>query len=521
MTPQIPIDRRRFLQFSAGAIVLSSGCTPSPPQSSTSGTTGSPVTSGSGNAIGPNDPAIAATEARRSATGNVTKHQLRAAPAKLEIGRRQVDTWAFNEAIPGKEIRAKVGDVLEVALRNDLPQDTTIHWHGLALRNDMDGVHDLTQPPIRPGETFTYKFILPHAGTYWFHPHMGLQLDRALYAPLIIEDPSDPARYDVDQVIVLDDWLDGIGRTPDDVLQSLAGMTMDMGPGTMGNMPGMDHSSGGMSMFESDVLGGDAGDVDYPLHLINGRPTADRPTIDVPAGGRLRLRFINAGSDTAYRVAIGDHRMTVIHTDGFPVEPVEVDALLIGMGERYDVVLQPQSGAWPLVALAEGKTLTAEAVIRTSDAQATEAPPAGEHPGTLDGHLLALTELRATEAVRLGSKKPDVDHLIKITGSMMPYTWGFDGATFPNHPPLEIRSGQRVRLTFENTTTMWHPIHLHGHTFRVGDDPAGPRKDTVNVLPGQRLAIEFDADNPGQWMIHCHNTYHLERGMALVTSYVP
>jgi len=508
MTPHTPIDRRRFLQFSAGAVLLTAGCT------QVTSTGAAPEATGLSNAIGPTDPAIAVAESRRAVTGNVTKRQLRAAPTRLGVGQRQVDTWAFDGVIPGKEIRAKVGDVLEVAFRNDLPEDSTIHWHGLALRNDMDGVHDLTQPPVRPGETFNYKFVLPHAGTYWFHPHMGLQLDRALYAPLVIEDPSDAGRYDVDQVIVLDDWLDGIGRTPDDVMQSIVGMG---GMGGTGGMNGM----GSMPEFESDVLGGDAGDVDYPLHLINGRPTADRPTIDVPAGGRVRLRFINAGSDTAYRVAIGGHRMTVTHTDGFPVEPVEVDALLIGMGERYDVIVQPRSGAWPLVALAEGKTVTAEAVIRTSDAQATEAPPAGELPGTLDGRLLTLGDLRATEAVRLGPKKPDVDELIRLTGSMMPYTWGFDGATFPNRPPVEIRSGQRVRLTFENTTTMWHPIHLHGHTFRVGDDPAGPRKDTVNVLPGQRVAIEFDADNPGQWMIHCHNTYHLERGMAMVMSYVP
>jgi FtsP/CotA-like multicopper oxidase with cupredoxin domain len=103
----------------------------------------------------------------------------------------------------------------------------------------------------------------------------------------------------------------------------------------------------------------------------------------------------------------------------------------------------------------------------------------------------------------------------------MPYSWGFDGAAFPDRSPIEIRQGQRVRLALENTTSMWHPIHLHGHTFRVGADPEGPRKDTVNVLPGETVVVEFDADNPGQWMAHCHNTYHLEQGMAMVMSYVP
>ena len=275
-----------------------------------------------------------------------------------------------------------------------------------------------------------------------------------------------------------------------------------------------------MAMFTSELLGGDAGDVNYPLHLINGRPPEDRPTIEVPAGGRARLRFVNAGSDTAYRVAIGGQTMTVTHADGFVVEPVEVDTLLIGMGERYDVIVAPTAGAWPLVALAEGKDAIATAVIRTADAAVSEPPPVGLRPAELDGRLLTLDDLTATEAVRLGERRADVDIRIRLTGSMMPYTWGIDGAAFPDRAPVEVEPGQRVRLAFENTTTMWHPIHVHGHTFRVGADPAGPRKDTVNVLPGQTVVVEFDADNPGQWMTHCHNTYHLEAGMAMLVSYV-
>jgi FtsP/CotA-like multicopper oxidase with cupredoxin domain len=427
--------------------------------------------------------------------------------------------------VPGRELRVTEGDILEVAIRNDLPEHTTIHWHGLALRNDMDGVHDLTQAPIRPGESFTYRFTVPDPGTYWFHPHMGLQLDRALYAPLIVEERVSPGDYDVDQAIVLDDWLDGIGGTPEETFDSLIGMGMHMdgmdGMDGMGEMDMDGMGMGGMSMFTSDLLGGDAGDVDYPLHLLNGHPSSDPPTIEVPAGGRARLRFVNAGSDTAYRVAVGGHRMTVTHTDGFPIEPVVVDAVLIGMGERYDVIVEPASGAWPLVALAEGKDVTASAIIRTSDASASAPPPPTDaRPAELDGRLLTYTELRAAEAVRLDGRQPDVSETIRLIGSMMPYSWAFDGAAFPDRAPVEIRQGQRVRLAFENTTSMWHPIHLHGHTFRIGTDPSGPRKDTVNVLPRETVIVEFDADNPGQWMAHCHNTYHLERGMAMVLSYV-
>jgi FtsP/CotA-like multicopper oxidase with cupredoxin domain len=221
----------------------------------------------------------------------VTRARLVAGTTELDLAGRTVQTWGFR----GDTIRPRAGDILEVELRNELPESTTIHWHGIAIRNDMDGVHDLTQPAVGPGETFTYRFLVPHAGTNFFHPHTGLQLDRALYEPLVIDDPDDAGDYDADHTLVLDDWLDG---TPEDAFASIrAGMDgMDMDGMDMGGM-----DMGGMA--ESDLLGGHAGDVAYRTHLINRRPLEDRPTFDAPAGGRTRLRLINAASDTAYRVA--------------------------------------------------------------------------------------------------------------------------------------------------------------------------------------------------------------------------
>ncbi|QXC60646.1 multicopper oxidase family protein [Aquihabitans sp. G128] len=453
---------------------------------------------------------MAARELERPGTGRVSAFDLTAAATTLSIGRRQVNTWAYGGQVPGQPLRVRQGDTMAVRLRNELPEATTIHWHGLAVRNDMDGVPDITQAVVGPGASFDYRFVVPDAGTYWFHPHMGLQLDCALYAPLIVEEKDDPGPYDLDQVVVLDDWLDGIdGNSPEKALKDLVSMgtgSMDMGDTT--------------PMAKSSVLGGDAGDVTYPLHLMNGRPPEDPETFTVPAGGRARLRFINAGSDTAYRVAVGGHRMTVTHADGFPVAPVEVDTILIGMGERYDVTVDPLTGAWPLVALAEGKDATARAIIRTSDAVTSSAPPAAARPKELDGKRLRYSDLVATEEARLSTRRADLHQTLGLTGSMMGNSWGFDGKPFADHAPIEIEQGQRVRLTFENTTSMWHPIHLHGHSFRLGTNAAGARKDTVNVLPGESVTIDFDADNPGQWMTHCHNTYHLEQGMALLVSYV-
>ena len=498
------LTRRRLLVLGGGAFVLA-------------------ACGGSGDRklIASDDPSVARRELERVRPGASTvRTKLTAAPMSFDLAGQTVSTWGFG-TIPGTAIRVRAGDDLEVIVRNDLPEDLSIHWHGIALRNDMDGVHGLTQPPIRPGSTFTYRFTVPDPGTYWFHPHTGLQLDRGLYAPLIVDDPAEPLVFDRDETLVFDDWLDGLGRTPEQALLEARQRMSSMGTGmgSMGSMATGGSSADGMNM-SSTLLGGDAGDVSYPLHLVNGRPPADRPTISVATGDRVRLRLINAGSDTAYRVAVGGHRMTVTHADGFAVEPVDVDTLLLGMGERYDVVVTARSGAWPIVAAAEGKSASAAAVLRTTDASVSIAPPADAAPVELSGQLLMYKDLRSAAAVALSDVTVGRERNVALTGGMMAYNWGIDGRAFANRTPIAVQAGQRVRLVLRNQTAMWHPMHLHGHTFRVGGRLDGPRKDTVNVMPGQKVTVDFDANNPGQWMMHCHNTYHLESGMATVVSYV-
>ena len=199
------------------------------------------------------------------------------------------------------------------------------------------------------------------------------------------------------------------------------------------------------------------------------------------------------------------------------MKPVEVDTLLLGMGERYDVIDTAASGAWPIVAAAEGKSSGAVAVLRTTDSAATAAPPMDVRPRELEGRLLRYDDLAPTEAVALPAKRTDRTYRVDLTGAMMSYDWGIGGKAFPNSTPLQVHRGERIRLEFRNQSMMWHPIHLHGHTFALTE--GGARKDTVNVLPGETRVVELDADNPGQWMLHCHNTYHRERGMATVLSY--
>ncbi|MFH9293445.1 multicopper oxidase family protein [Streptomyces sp. NPDC017520] len=496
----------------------------------------------SGTYVSPGGKEVEAAEAARG-SGPVRKVSLTAARARLDLGGGlTVASWAYGDRLPGREVRVTAGDTLALTLANHLPEPTSLHWHGLALRNDMDGVPGLTQRDIAPGADFAYRFAVPHPGTYWFHPHSGVQQDRGLYAPLIVEDPKEPLAYDKEWVVVLDDWVDGVdGSTPDAVLKELSGgmgggtdhgahtMSGERDEGTEGiEGAEKDTADGGgdgpsrmMMGATSELLGGDAGDVAYPHYLVNGRVPQDPSSFSARPGDRIRLRIINAGGDTAFRVALGGHRMTVTHTDGFPVRHTTGDALLLGMGERYDVLVTAGDGVFPLTALAEGKKAgkkeaSALAVLRTGSGA---APAASVRPKELDGKLVEAGRLAPDPSVALSSRAPDRTIRIRLTGGMAKYDWAFDGQPYSAKQRRPVEAGERVRVVFDNGTAMWHPLHLHGHTFALGGNAAGARKDTAIVLPHRSLTVEFDADNPGLWMVHCHNVYHAEAGMMTVIGY--
>jgi multicopper oxidase len=464
--------------------------------------------------VRPNGPEVSATERARHGTGPMRKLRLTAAETTVDLGGPLVRTWTYGGQVPAEPIRLTAGDRLEALLVNHLPVATTVHWHGMELRNDMDGVPILTQRPVPPGAEFAYSYTAPHPGTYWFHPHVDVQQDRGVYGAVIVEDPKEPLSYDREWVVVLDDWVDGVdGSTPDEVMRQLD---------TMGNLPHTLAGSGRdggpdrrLLVANSPLLGGHAGDVNYPYYLINGRvPTAPETYLARP-GDRIRLRIINASGDTAYRVALGGHRMTITHTDGRAVLHRDTDALLLGMGERYDVLITAGDGVFPLVALAEGKRASALAVLRT--AKQGDPPKAGVHPRELDGELVTAYQLRPDESVALPRRAVDRLLRIELTREMPNYRWGVNNKVYDPKFRFPVREGERVRLHIRNETRMWHPVHLHGHCFALPD--GGPLKDTVILLPARWIELDFDATNPGLWMLHCHNVYHGVAGMMTVLGY--
>lgn len=295
----------------------------------------------------------------------------------MNLGGRHVDTWSYGAEAVGPEIRISKGDRLNLRLQNDLSSETSVHWHGIAIRNDMDGVPPITQERIQPGAEFTYDFVAPDHGTYWYHSHSGLQADRGLFGALVVEDPNDRTGADEDVVIVIDDWLDGLGTTPDAVLRALSPEVQGGHHGHGGPPPEIDEAEidSAAQLLEdghgsSTALGGMATHITYPLHLINGRPAEDPFVVSAPAGTRLRLRVINAGAETPYRFSVAGHELTVVSADGQDVSYAVGDEILIAPAQRYDVLVTVQSGSWPIAAKVEGKTGGAACLLRTPDSVA-------------------------------------------------------------------------------------------------------------------------------------------------------
>jgi FtsP/CotA-like multicopper oxidase with cupredoxin domain len=359
----------------------------------------------------------------------------------------------------------------------------------------MDGVPGITQDPVAPGAGFDYEFRTPVPGSFMYHAHVGMQLDRGLYGPLIVEPRTEELAYDREHTLMFDDWRDGLdGHTGH---ADPAEAPADDAAGTV--------SFGGRS---------------YPLLLVNGRPPEDAAVVEVRRGDRLRLRVMNVAADTGFRFAIAGHRLTVTHTDGMAVEPVTVDALRLGMGERYDVLVdadRPDGGVWQIAVQPEGRSGWGRALLRYTGSDASRAPAVAERPAELSGRLAEYGDLLAREPLDLPAGPPDRQYDLVLSGTEI------GGQSFPDADPLPVAEGERVRFTMRNTSAKWHPMHLHGHHFQVlTAGGRGPVKDTVAVpARGGEVTFDFLATNPGRWLFHCHNHHHMEDGMVRVVEYGP
>lgn len=393
--------------------------------------------------------------------------------------------WTYNGILPGPLIRVAVGDRVIVHFSNSLPEETTIHWHGLRIPNDMDGVPDVTQPGVQLGASFTYDFTVPDAGTYWYHPHYDSaeQVGYGLYGPIVVTDPNEPKDLGDEHVLVLSD----INLNEDD--------------GSL--IPGDDAGDLG-TLFgrEGDTL------------LVNGKVN---PTVTVASGSRQRWRLLNAAKSRYYQVGIAGQTFTRIGgDDGFIASPEPLNTVVITPAQRADVVFDvalPPSGQLPVQWIpydrgygsTEFRSPETIFTLQTSD-QAPVTPP----PLPALSRDIEPIDVSSATTQYLQLTENDQDGHVVL---------GVNGVPGSQAQPLLAALGDTQVWVVENTIDWAHPFHIHGFFFQVLDTNGVPPavaewRDTANVpvYGTTRLAVTF-ADRPGMWMFHCHVLDHAEAGM--------
>lgn len=489
----------------------------------------------------------------------VIYYALTVAATTLSPAGKPVRALAVNGTVPGPVLRFRVGDVARIKVTNTLErEETSTHWHGLLVPNLEDGVPYLTTPPIKPGQSRTFEFLLKHPGTYWYHSHTGLQEQRGIYGAIVVEPAAgtpprtDLPRIDRDEVLVLSDWTN---EHPHEVMRTLLRGSdwYAFRKGTAQSLLGA-HRSGHLADFlmreRARLPAMDVSDIAYDAFLINGRRTsrlAGRP------GETVRLRIINAAASTYFYLSSSAGPLTLVAADGPDIKPIRQNRLLVGMAETYDILLTiPDSGTAELRATAQDNSGHSSVFFGNESSPSPAAPSPGpldlynmdaalesvleEHDadGAIsDSDALAdesprplppYTRLQSTAPTTLPAGAPVRDLTLKLTGDMLRYTWSLDDEALSPDNVIRVRRGEILRLTLVNNTMMHHPMHLHGHFFRLlmpnAADPAySPLKHTVDVPPMSRRVIEFYANENRDWLFHCHLLYHHKTGMARVFSY--
>ena len=424
----------------------------------------------------------------------------------------------FDLAQPGgtRGLVMDAGEHFRVRLTNGIDEPALIHWHGLTPPNRQDGVPGVTQPPLPPGQSYDYDFPVALPGTNWMHSHQALQEQLLMAAPLIVRDPDDAARDQQEVVILLHDFT---FRPPEEIL---AGLSKGMSHGMDHDMPGTDMS--GMDMSQMDMGGMDLNDVSYDAFLANDRTLDDPEIVRVERGQRMRLRIINAASATNFMIDLGALSGSLTDVDGRPIVPVAGSRFPLAIAQRADIrlALPAAEGAWPILFQREGDAALTGIVLATKNGRVSKiADRVAQAIGAIDRALPMLYKAAEPLPERPADRVLNID----LTGSMMPYRWGIEEvAAMAHHAHLMVEEDERVEMVLTNRTGMSHPMHLHGHHFQIvavnGARVKGAVRDTELVPVGGSITLASDATNPGAWMFHCHNLYHMLSGMMTQVRYL-
>ena len=497
------------------------------------------------------------------------------------FGGKPRKAMAINNQIPGPTLHFQQGETVSIDVHNQLDQETAIHWHGLLVPWQMDGVLGVTQHGIQPGQTFHYQFTLHQSGTYWYHSHAGLQEQQGLYGAIIIDPPKPPPyRYNQDQVIVLSEWSntypdqiyanlkkEGDYYSPRFPLQpSLARFLHDY---RQANQKERQLLLSDYKMMQTMRMGiYDFSDVAYDAFLLNGYTNAHPWRINVKVGDVVRLRFIGAGASTIFHVKIPETIMQMVHVDGNDVIPYPVNDFTIAPGETYDVLVRIQQNK-PYVIYAEALNTQGAAIgalvtsskqtidIKTIKPFKTPKPTSREMMENMmrtpqsdgdmsseshhTGHHMNMMHQAPSENNQQAKTTPGTPYQsmtaavptndphkpiakiinMKLSGFMDRYIWFINGIPEYKAKPIIFEPNKRYRLVFMNDSMMHHPMHIHGHWFilRKGLGQYDPLLHTIDVPPGATIVVDIDADASGQWFFHCHLLYHMLGGMSRVVQY--
>ena len=432
---------------------------------------------------------------------------LRIVKRTLEVKGRAASVYGLVNANGRPGLELAFGDPFRVRLRSEIDVETLVHWHGLTPPAAQDGVPMLSQPPLRPGQSYDYDFPVGRAGTHWMHSHVGLQEQQLLAAPLIVRETRDQVFDEQEHVVLLHDFT---FRDPTEILAELRG-----GGGAHAGHAGMamDHSK--------MAMGGMLNDVVFDAYLANDRTLDDPEVVAVEKGGRLRLRIINGAAASNMWIDLGRLSGTLVAVDGNAVHPVKASVFPLAIAQRADIRLDipAEGGAFPVLFRPEGVTAFTGIVLASPGSSVARVAEEGDAAPALDLSF----EARLSSVGQLPEEPVTRSETLMLTGGGADYLWGLNGKSGMHENLFTVRQGERIEVIMHNMTGMAHPMHLHGHYFKVtaidGRRVDGALRDTVLVPTGQTVSIMFDADNPGTWAFHCHHIYHMNSGMMGAIGY--
>lgn len=495
---------------------------------------------------------------------------------------------AANGQIPMPTLTFTEGDIAEIHVYNHLKESTSLHWHGLFLPNKEDGVPFLTQMPIEPGAEFVYRFPIIQSGTHWYHSHSGMQEQIGMYGSLVLKKKADDPTFrkgidDLPEVpVMLSEWTD---YNPDNVHRMLHNATdwFAIKKGTTQSYAEAIRAGHFKTKLTNEwkrMLAMDVSDVYYDKFLINGQNESQLSQFK--AGDKVRLRISNGGASSYFWLKYAGGKMTVVANDGNDVEPVEVDRLIIGVSETYDVIvtIPAENTSYEFLATPEDRTKSASLYIgggikqlimpmpklkyfegmkmmndmmnmdgsmndmgmnmslqqmdmntvmypeitgsnKKKEQAAMDHSAHTNHTMPTDIVTLNYAMLKSPTKTTLSPDAPVRELRFELTGNMSRYVWSMDNKVLSETDKILIKKGEVLRITLYNNSMMRHPMHLHGHDFRVlnGQGDYAPLKNVLDIMPMETDVIEFEANTDGDWFFHCHILYHMMAGMNRVFSY--